>query len=694
MQSIGKYKVIAEIGTGSTGTIYQGRDQVLDRAVALKVLRTDADLDPELKERFYREARACARLAHPNIITVYDLGEADGAVYIAMELLSGSDLRKLLQEKRKISLAAKLDIMAQVCDALEHAHAQQLVHRDIKPSNIFLCDDQRAKILDFGIARLPTSNLTMAGKVLGSPNYMAPEQIRGGKCDSRSDLFSAAIVAFEFIAGSHPFQDDFIPRRIVGSPPDSLRQHVPGAPEALESLLLRAMEKDPEKRIQKAGEFAAGFRAVLEIVRSSPPEPITVAAPAAPSNRPQTAQRAALRPGETTGEHRVSEFLQAVGEFDEGLEKNNTEAAQAAVERMRRLAARDNRFALAVTDCESRLNQLTAPAPASAPQAVVTNGPSPDTKPVNLSSLPTPRRQETVAVPEPPQPGAGKNRTLLVAVAAVVILGALLFWIKQREPSKPPGPPGSVAMVPAVATANVGGAGADLLSTPNSSGQHLTVLERGQSVNVIAIPTPGNSEFTNVQVVVSGTPLPAGFVRTADLANWTGNSAEAAFSILRLLAPAETAAEPELKAQLEKWNEFFTRFPASPDVAAGRLEAARLNLALARIGKGAGKPAAEWRPYVDRAKEELSRVTGSPELEKQAAALRLQLADAPPATNPNAPPPEGVWRARVNALWEEGKYQQAMDLIDQILAASPGHPEALVWKKKIRASQLAEARAQ
>src|SRR5215470_849781 len=199
MKPIGKYEVIAEIGTGGMGTIYQARDQVLDRVVALKVLRTDSDLDPELKERFYREARACARLAHPNIITVYDLGEADGAVYIAMELLVGADLRKLLRENRTPALPVKLDVMAQVCDALEHAHQKQLVHRDIKPSNIFLCDDMRAKVLDFGIARLPTSNLTMAGKVLGSPNYMAPEQIRGGKCDSRSDLFSAAIVFCEFL---------------------------------------------------------------------------------------------------------------------------------------------------------------------------------------------------------------------------------------------------------------------------------------------------------------------------------------------------------------------------------------------------------------------------------------------------------------------------------------------------------------
>src|SRR5204862_5446462 len=137
------------------------------------------------------------------------------------------------------TLAQKVDLMAQVCDGLAHAHGQQLVHRDIKPSNIFVCDDQRAKLLDFGIARMPTSNLTMAGKVLGSPNYMAPEQIRGGKCDVRSDLFSAAIVFCELLVGEHPFKDDFIPRRIVSTPPDSLRERDPQIPEALEALLFR-----------------------------------------------------------------------------------------------------------------------------------------------------------------------------------------------------------------------------------------------------------------------------------------------------------------------------------------------------------------------------------------------------------------------------------------------------------------------
>src|SRR5262245_40039176 len=400
MKPIGKYEVIAEIGTGGMGTIYRARDQVLDREVALKVLRTDGDLDPEIKERFYREARACARLAHPNIITVHDLGEAGGEVFIAMELLSGNDLRKLLTEGRSFTLAQKVDLMAQVCDGLAHAHGQQLVHRDIKPSNIFVCDDLRAKLLDFGIAKMPTSNLTMAGKVLGSPNYMAPEQIRGGKCDSRSDLFSAAIVFSEFLIRAHPFHDEFIPRRIVASPPDSLRQKDPEIPEALEALLYRVLEKDPEKRLQTAGEFAAGLRTVLEGLPTSAPEPaaaVVVVATSIPAATPIPApipdpvpEPVQIAPVDEAAEQRVAEFLRLVSAFDESADKRDLAAARAALENMRRLSSADSRFVLAVSDCESRLEAM-APPPLAVPRPVPVPAPAaPVTPAVSVAKLPEP----------------------------------------------------------------------------------------------------------------------------------------------------------------------------------------------------------------------------------------------------------------------------------------------------------------
>src|ERR1051325_1214188 len=221
MKTLGKYEVLAELATGSMGVIYRGHDTLLDREVALKTIAGTGNLDPELKERFYREARAGAKLHHPNVITVYELGEQDGLVFIALELLSGCDLRQFITERRSLPALNKIAIMAAVCDGIHHAHQNGITHRDIKPSNIFLTDTNVPKILDFGVARLSASKLTVVGRVLGTPYYMAPEQIMGHPCDARSDLFSLAIVTFEFLCFAHPFASDSIPKRIINDDPDS-----------------------------------------------------------------------------------------------------------------------------------------------------------------------------------------------------------------------------------------------------------------------------------------------------------------------------------------------------------------------------------------------------------------------------------------------------------------------------------------
>jgi serine/threonine protein kinase len=205
MTSIGKYQILEELGVGSMGTVYRARDTVLDREVALKTMRAGQYIDPEIKQRFYREARACARLQHPHIVTIHDLGEVNDTAYISMELLVGEDLRKIIEAHREIPLRSRIEIIAQVSDALSLAHKNGVIHRDIKPSNIFVLADNSAKVLDFGIARLSESGLTVVGRVLGTPNYMAPEQIQGSTCDARSDLFSLAIVFFELLTGTHPF---------------------------------------------------------------------------------------------------------------------------------------------------------------------------------------------------------------------------------------------------------------------------------------------------------------------------------------------------------------------------------------------------------------------------------------------------------------------------------------------------------
>ncbi|HTM50595.1 MAG TPA: protein kinase [Bryobacteraceae bacterium] len=716
MKPIGKYELIAEIGAGGMGTIYRAKDQVLDREVALKVLRTEADLDSELKERFYREARACARLTHPNIITVYDLGEAGGSVYIAMELLTGCDLRRMMRENRPMSLDAKIELMAQVCEALDHAHRQQLVHRDIKPSNIFVCDDHRVKVLDFGIARMPTSNLTMAGKVLGSPNYMAPEQIRGGKCDSRSDLFSAAIVFCEFLVHAHPFQDEFIPRRIVASPPDSLRKRDPQVPEALEALLFRVLDKDPARRVQSGGELAAGLRAILETLPDSTPAPAPAPAmiPAAPTRARETpaAQSGPPVSANGDGEQRLAEFLRIVSAFDEALDRRDYAAARSALDLMRALAAADGRFTLAVSDCDARLNGITLSSAVRAVAAAVP-APEPAAAIAPAVSAPAPYVSRTPPLPNlsppvrqsPPAPPPAASRktnpvTLAAMVAGVLVLLLISYWLRNRVDT----PSGAGKFEPSAATATIGPAGSALLSAADPSSKQLSVLKPGQAVNVIVIPSTADRAFSKVQPVAGGRPGPVGFVRTADLTNWSGATPESGFSIVELFAPPESAGEPEWSAQIQRWKDYVARFPASPRISAAHLETARLELALAHAARKAGRPASDWQPHLDAARKELAGVT-VPGLASEAALLRAQLSDsqAPPAAqNPrsgeppaSAPSPaDRILRTRVNALWEDGNYRQAMQLVDQILADSPNHQEAQRWKRKIRASQEAEARAQ
>jgi eukaryotic-like serine/threonine-protein kinase len=257
---LGKYEVLQQLGSGAMGVVYRARDQVLDREVALKVMRAESQAFPEMSERFNREARACAKLHHQNIVTIYDFGEADSSAYIVMELLEGVDWRTAMKAKAPLPLSLKLDLITQVCDGLAHAHQSGIVHRDLKPSNFFVHLQRQAKILDFGLVKLSTSVLTRTGMVLGTPNYMAPEQITGQKCDSRSDLFSAAVVFFELLTGTHPFQAPFVPKRIATGVPDLLCEVDPRMPPVLQDILSKALQRDPDERFQTGQELADALR--------------------------------------------------------------------------------------------------------------------------------------------------------------------------------------------------------------------------------------------------------------------------------------------------------------------------------------------------------------------------------------------------------------------------------------------------
>ena len=367
MTTLGRYQIFDKLGTGSMGTVYRAQDTILEREVALKTIRTEGDIHPELRERFYREARACARLQHPSIVVVHDLGEIDHVAYIAMELLDGADFRKLIEQRVEIPLATKLEVMAQVCDALAYAHRRGIIHRDIKPSNLFLIEKRHAKVLDFGIARLPSSQLTQEGKILGTPNYMAPEQVLGKPTDGRSDLFSAAVVFFEFLVYAHPFQGESIPRRIVEDDPDALGASERKLPILLERVFARALAKEPDRRYQTGDEFAGDLRALADLLLQNA-SPSFSRAPL-PSERDIAARVGP--PGEDLYDSRLSELMQLIPEFEGAMAHGDTTLARQILVRLEAIGTADSRCAEPVRLCRARFAELepaAGPAVQASPQ--------------------------------------------------------------------------------------------------------------------------------------------------------------------------------------------------------------------------------------------------------------------------------------------------------------------------------------
>ncbi len=232
-ERIGRYRVIDRIAKGAMGSVYSAMDEQLGRQVAVKLMLAAFEEDPDLRERFYREARITGQLTHRNIVTVFDLGEDGGRPFIVMELLDGKPLNEHLLSEVPPTLDEKLDLMMQVLDGLQNAHQAGVVHRDIKPNNLLVLRDGTLKVLDFGVARLASSNLTAAGMLLGTPQYMSPEQARGQNLDARADVFSAAGVFHYMLSGHPPFgARDMrkILHAIINEPPVALSDdEAPGA---------------------------------------------------------------------------------------------------------------------------------------------------------------------------------------------------------------------------------------------------------------------------------------------------------------------------------------------------------------------------------------------------------------------------------------------------------------------------------
>jgi tRNA A-37 threonylcarbamoyl transferase component Bud32/tetratricopeptide (TPR) repeat protein len=290
VDSIGKYRVQKVIGRGSMGTVYEALDPVFQRKVALKTVAPRETDGPELKARFVREAQAAGRLRHRNIVTVYDVGEENGQPYIAMELVEGVDLEKVIQEKRPLPVEWKIDVLRQICEGLAHAHGNGIVHCDVKPANVRVSAEGEVKIVDFGIALLQSS--THAGHHAGTPHYMAPEQVEGKAVDLRADIFSVGAIAYELLAYRKPFEAESLTgvmSKIVhdGLAPDA--RALPGADyPGLPRVVLKALAKDPAERYQSLEQMRDALEA---LVRQAAPRLLARERDAGP--RPPAAEEAA-----------------------------------------------------------------------------------------------------------------------------------------------------------------------------------------------------------------------------------------------------------------------------------------------------------------------------------------------------------------------------------------------------------------
>lgn len=273
MTQIGRYRIDELIGEGAMAHVHRAHDPSIDRPIAIKLLKAEFRADSEIARRFLSESRAAGMLSHANIVTIYDVGEADGTPYIAMEYVDGCPLDELLAAHGRMTADKVAMLGAQIASALAYAHAQGVVHRDIKPSNILICDNGKtAKLLDFGIARIDSRDIssahrqaarTQAGAVLGTPRYMSPEQALGMPVDARSDLFSLGVLLYEMVTGKIAFTGTGIATlaiQIAQEQPLEIARHVPDCPKGLRFLIGKLLAKKPEQRFADATEVAQALR--------------------------------------------------------------------------------------------------------------------------------------------------------------------------------------------------------------------------------------------------------------------------------------------------------------------------------------------------------------------------------------------------------------------------------------------------
>lgn len=542
ISKLGRFEIKDLLGRGAMGEVYLGLDPVLGREVAIKTIISSALPEDLARQRFYREAKAAAVLSSPHIVTIHELGEDQGVLFIAMELLKGRDLEQLVR-RRSLSLADFLEVLAQVCDGLDTAHRHHILHRDIKPSNIMVVQEGRkllAKIMDFGVARLKDSVMTVAGTVMGTVNYIAPEYIKNGEPDARSDLFAVGVMLYECISGKKPFDDasaSTVLYKIVHDPPDPLElSMLQGLSPALRNMTERALAKDPDDRFQSAEEFALALRAAqrpgwngrleettlrLRIL----PQPGTAGAPFPDPGG--TSPLPAESPAVPRNRYTTQQVVVAPPSGNEACASQEEMAAKAGTQE---IAVADPELPPAGAGDEDPVQTLKPEIDAPEPPAVPDGGEDPagipespaagapqdpDTiHPAEVSGLP--EAQDVVA----PPPSSRRWGVLAIILVALGIVGGICYLALRPRAVPPPSSPPGLAPVPvpespAPAEAQVPAAPAEAPRPAPRAGRPKPAAPRSKAP--AAVPPPPPKQETKAAPAAAPPPAPAPAVRPPDM---------------------------------------------------------------------------------------------------------------------------------------------------------------------------------
>jgi serine/threonine-protein kinase len=414
IKRFGRYEIVAELGRGAMGVVYKALDPQIDRLVAVKTISLwgqEPDEEKEFRMRFMHEAQAAGRLHHPGIVAIFDVGEnpENHDPYIVLEYVAGEALNRILAREKKLPLEKSLQLAVEVAEALDYAHGQGVIHRDIKPGNILVTGDGRAKIADFGIAKLNLAHFTLPGKVLGTPAYMAPEQLSGEGVDGRSDLFSLGVILYAMVTGHSPFQGDSATTvcfKVANREPVAASAFDLNLPRELDGVIARAMAKDREQRYQRGAEFAEEVRQLHKLFK--PGSTTTSLRTTMPLATSATGTRSRETGQTASGTNSAAEVAQAVEAVRSGIRKAPIRDLILGVATV---------IMLVIAGVESKLFVIS-------PKAGVTASDSAPSSPAGLSSTPN-------SAKDVPPPATGTAKVPPVAAATRKVRGSVSHAAKQ-----------------------------------------------------------------------------------------------------------------------------------------------------------------------------------------------------------------------------------------------------------------------